>query len=86
MYPEQAPLLPLESVELVPEYERMLVLKTSDGMRWHYLQHPSGELELGRPYLFPFTDNFGVYTVHLWAPLAPGALPRVLKVEHQGRP
>lgn len=73
--------LPLEAVELHKDYEHMLVVVTADGARWFYLQYPSGVLELGRPFIDLGTVDGRQARVHLWAPLAPGSLPRVLKVE-----
>lgn len=80
--PPGATPLPLESVALHPDYERMLVVVAHDGSRWHYLQNQAGDLELGRPYMVPYSHSTGkVLMIHLWCPLATGMLPRVLKVE-----
>lgn len=67
----------VSAVETVPEYPGMIRIVTIDGNRWHYLADSQGVLELGRPYI-TITDE---YRVHLFVPLQPYAMPRVLKVE-----
>lgn len=68
------------SVEIIPEYPGMIRITSIDGARWHYLPDSQGVLELGRPYL-TMADG---YRIHLFVPLAPHAMPRVLKVEQLG--
>lgn len=69
--------IPLESVEIHPDYPGMLRLRDQSGAIWHYLQTERGELVLGRPYIIYHHP----YKIHLFAPVQPYSLPSVLTVE-----
>lgn len=69
----------VQAVEIVPEYPGMIRITTLDGALWHYLPDRHGVLEMGYPVIC--FHEATRHRVCLFVPLAPGRVPRVLKVE-----
>lgn len=72
------------AVEFVPEYQNVIRITDVNGARFHYRMTPSGELELGRPYIA--NSQNGGYTVHMFWPALPAWPPSVLKVMENKKP
>jgi hypothetical protein len=77
-WPERAR-LPLDVVELHPDYPRVIRLTDIQGGVWHYAQADSGVMVIGRPVILH--DSHTGANVHVFAPLEPYGVPMLLKVE-----
>lgn len=70
--------LPLETVELHPDYPRVIRLTDVEGATWHYAQDDSGNMVIGRPMIM--FDRVTGTSVHIFTPLEPYGMPMLLKV------
>ena len=66
----------IDAVELDPSVPGMIRITMMDGSRWHYYPGPGGTMEIGQPIILVNRD----YTVYLFVPFGPGAIPILLDV------